>query len=685
MNDNSIVDDDFQIPFEEFGSFKFIGSGAQGCVFKSLLRGEEVAVKKVKTKEETNVKHLRRLNHQNLVKFKGHSLDNEKVYCIVMEYCSQGNLYSFIEESRNNPDNFIKPDKMINWAKQIASGMSYLHLHKIVHRDLKSPNILIGDSDILKITDFGASKSFNDKSEVMSFTGTIMWMAPEIIKHLTCSEKVDVWSYGVVLWELLLFEAPYMNSFEKSKLIFGVGSGTLSLHVPQSIPNGLKLLLQQCLNYKPRNRPSFSQIMKHLDVSYENDASILKNDALYLKLQSDDWKSTVQAHYDSLTKKIDQDQHKHQQKEYDLIQRRDEELQHAANIREYYEDRLRKANNLYFELNTVLLQLEQREEAIAKKEEEFNIKNGKQRVVKNLIKREFQQKSKKVVLNAINMNFNQKSTPTVENIPSPTIVVENQIGNNKNDNQIVCNIEPLGNANSMNSSSHDKNVNNTSYEIPMSYDQAMQVEADKRSQQRKHNRQKSTVSRRFKQQQQQQDHSQLMRRRATTSRLYSNNIDDYGFQADTEDNDETHAPNFIKRNNIEKIFIDEQCRRKYSNNHRLPYSKRVITDHDDDIDNDNIEDYVSKKTERPNSTDYLDDDATKEVAVETVGENKTVEIIDSENDDNNLTDDTRYAFEYDQKIENLESQQESEEHQDFDEQRMFDYLECSEGLKKIEI
>lgn len=138
LNENSI-DDDFQIPFEEFGSFKFIGSGAQGCVFKSTLRGEEVAVKKVKTKEEANVKHLRRLNHQNLVKFKGHLLDNEKVYCIVMEYCSLGNLYSFIEESRTNQNNFIKPDKMMNWAKQIASGMSYLHTNKIIHRDLKSP------------------------------------------------------------------------------------------------------------------------------------------------------------------------------------------------------------------------------------------------------------------------------------------------------------------------------------------------------------------------------------------------------------------------------------------------------------------------------------------------------------------------------------------------------------------
>jgi hypothetical protein len=216
----------------------------------------------------------------------------------------------------------------------------------------------------------------------------------------------------------------------------------------------------------------------------------------------------------------------------------------------------------------------------------------------------------------------------------------------------------------------------------MSYDQAMQVEADQRSQQRKHiSKQKCTVSRRFKQHQ--LENSQfVMRRRATTSRLHSKNIDDFGFQADTEDNDENYEPSYIKRN--EKTLIDEHYRQKYLNNHRsFSYNKRVITDYDDDIDDDNIEDCITKKNERPNSTDYLDDDtATKgvEVVSETIGDdNKTVEIIDSEND--NLTDDTRYAFEYDQKIENLESQ--LEEQQVFGEQRMLDCLECSESLEKM--
>ena len=492
-------------------------------------------------------------------------------------------------------------------------------------------------------------------------------MAPEIIKHLPCSEKVDVWSYGVVLWELLLFEAPYMNTFERNKVIFGVGRGTLQLHVPETIPNGLKLLLQQCLNYKPRNRPSFSQIMKHLDVSYEKDSAILKNDALYMKLQRDDWKSTVQAFYDSLTKKIDFDQDQHQHREYDLIQRREEELQHAAHLREFQEERLRKVNNLYFELNTVLLQLEQREEAIAKKEEALNIKTAKQRIVKSLIHREFQQKANKM-LNTLTKNSNQKTKSTGE---------QNKNVENINTNVVVSQMEPLENVSSnQDISSQDKNVN-TSYDIPMSYDQAMQVEADKKSQQRRYSKQKSINSRRSKQQ---LDNG---RRRATTSRLYMIDTDDYGFQADTEDNGEIRNSSGHCKRNVEKTIIDEQYRRKFNINRRSPYSNGY-SDHEDDIDNDNIEDFIVKSNERPISTDYFDDETTVKMkrGCDRI-ENKTIELVVSENDDA-LTDDTRYAFEYDQKIENLANQQ-VDDRREVEEERMFDYLESSEVLENTKV
>lgn len=125
------------IPFEQLKNLQWLGSGAQGCVFKGSLNNEEVAIKKVKSKEEANVKHLMRLNHPNLVKFKGVSFNAEKFYCIIMEYCPYGQLYSHLSSLKDK--SLLKPSQMMDWSKQIAKGMNYLHLNKIIHRDLKSP------------------------------------------------------------------------------------------------------------------------------------------------------------------------------------------------------------------------------------------------------------------------------------------------------------------------------------------------------------------------------------------------------------------------------------------------------------------------------------------------------------------------------------------------------------------
>jgi mitogen-activated protein kinase kinase kinase 13 len=128
-----------EIPFESFRDLQWLGSGAQGCVFKASLNGEEVAIKKVKSREEANIKHLRRLNHANLVKFKGVSLNDEKkFFCIIMEYCAYGQLFTHLGKLGHDKL-FLKPSLMINWLKQIANGMHYLHMHKMIHRDLKSP------------------------------------------------------------------------------------------------------------------------------------------------------------------------------------------------------------------------------------------------------------------------------------------------------------------------------------------------------------------------------------------------------------------------------------------------------------------------------------------------------------------------------------------------------------------
>lgn len=110
-----------------------------------------------------------------------------------MEYCPYGSLYETLRSFRERHC-VTKPTEVLSWAKQISNGVNYLHSNGIIHRDLKSPNILFGDGHVLKISDFGTSKQIsNQKSQPMSFNGTSAWMAPEVIRNEACSEKIDVW------------------------------------------------------------------------------------------------------------------------------------------------------------------------------------------------------------------------------------------------------------------------------------------------------------------------------------------------------------------------------------------------------------------------------------------------------------------------------------------------------------
>ncbi|XP_035459472.1 mitogen-activated protein kinase kinase kinase 13 isoform X2 [Scophthalmus maximus] len=347
--------DMWEVPFEEISELQWLGSGAQGAVFLGKFRSEEVAIKKVREQKETDIKPLRKLKHPNIISFKG-VCTQAPCYCIIMEYCAQGQLYEVLRAGRK-----VTPRLLVDWASGIASGMNYLHLHKIIHRDLKSPNVLVTHNDTVKISDFGTSKELSDKSTKMSFAGTVAWMAPEVIRNEPVSEKVDIWSFGVVLWELLTGEIPYKD-VDSSAIIWGVGSNSLHLPVPSTCPDGFKILMKQTWQSKPRNRPSFRQILLHLDIA---SADILgAPQETYFKSQSE-WREEVKKHFE----KIKSEGTCIHRLDEELIRRRRDELRHALDIREHYERKLERANNLYMELSAIMLQLEVREKELMKREQ----------------------------------------------------------------------------------------------------------------------------------------------------------------------------------------------------------------------------------------------------------------------------------------------------------------------------
>ncbi|XP_073843796.1 mitogen-activated protein kinase kinase kinase 13 wallenda isoform X2 [Musca autumnalis] len=350
--------EDWEIPFEAITDLQWLGSGAQGAVFSGKLKNEIVAVKKVKDVKETDIKHLRKLDHENIIKFKG-VCTQSPVYCIIMEFCPYGPLQNILKELE-----FMSPSRLVSWSKQIALGMQYLHSHKIIHRDLKSPNILISAEQLVKISDFGTSREWNEISTKMSFAGTVAWMAPEVIRNEPCSEKVDIWSYGVVLWEMLTCEIPYKD-VDSSAIIWGVGNNSLKLPIPSSCPEGFKLLVKLCWNTKPRNRPSFRQILSHLEIAGP-ELLRSKTDKQYFETQRS-WKEEVRSHMKEMTQN-GTSIHKFEQ---DLIRRRTAEWRHAQDIRMVYEDKLEKTNRLYLELSECMSQLQEKEKEIAEREKKL--------------------------------------------------------------------------------------------------------------------------------------------------------------------------------------------------------------------------------------------------------------------------------------------------------------------------
>ncbi|XP_028982096.1 mitogen-activated protein kinase kinase kinase 10 isoform X1 [Diachasma alloeum] len=267
-----------EIDFQELQLEEVIGVGGFGKVYRGYWRKKEVAVKAARQDpdEEPSVtlenvlqeaKLFWLLKHENIVQLEGVSLKIPNM-CLVMEYARGGSLNRVLSGRK------IPPDVLVDWAIQIARGMNYLHNEgpiRLIHRDLKSSNVLLSEpienDDLqrktLKITDFGLAREV-DKTTRMSAAGTYAWMAPEVIKQSTFSTASDVWSYGVLLWELLTGETPY-KGIDALAVAYGVAVNKLTLPIPSTCPQPWKYLMQACWSCDSHSRPDFTEILEGLD------------------------------------------------------------------------------------------------------------------------------------------------------------------------------------------------------------------------------------------------------------------------------------------------------------------------------------------------------------------------------------------------------------------------------------
>ena len=207
-----------QIGIVEMQLDEEIGRGAYGVVFSGFCRGSKVAIKQLDVKGgadspdyqsqldefQAEAEFMITLPpHPNVVRLVG--VTPPPNFWIVIEYLDKGSLYGLLHGSKS-----IDPTTQLNICKGIASGMAHLHKHKVIHRDLAARNILLDDQFTAKISDFGLSRFAEaDENKTKSDVGPIKWMSPESIKDKVYSDKSDVWSFGVTLWEVLTRKNPY--------------------------------------------------------------------------------------------------------------------------------------------------------------------------------------------------------------------------------------------------------------------------------------------------------------------------------------------------------------------------------------------------------------------------------------------------------------------------------------------
>ncbi|XP_059825481.1 tyrosine-protein kinase Fer [Hypanus sabinus] len=248
---------------------ELLGKGNFGEVFKGTLKDKtQVAVKtckedlpqELKIKFLSEARILKQYDHPNIVKLIGVCTQRQPIY-IVMELIQGGDFLTFLRKKKDD----LKMKQLVKMSLDAAAGMAYLEGKNCIHRDLAARNCLVADGNILKISDFGMSRQEDDG--IYSSSGLkqipIKWTAPEALNYGRYSSESDVWSFGILLWETFsLGVCPYpgmTNQQAREQVEKGY-----RMSAPQKCPEDIYNLMLKCWEYKPENRPNFSDVHKEL-------------------------------------------------------------------------------------------------------------------------------------------------------------------------------------------------------------------------------------------------------------------------------------------------------------------------------------------------------------------------------------------------------------------------------------
>ncbi|GAA5884685.1 hypothetical protein JCM3774_003568 [Rhodotorula dairenensis] len=256
-----------QDPNTLYSKIKKVGQGASGSVFvaKVLADGSKVAIKQMDLSHQprkelivNEILVMKESQHVNIVNFLDSFLVGGTELWVVMEFMEGGALTDIIDS------NTLTEEQISCISNETCKGLQHLHTQSIIHRDIKSDNVLLDARGHVKITDFGfCAKLTDQKSKRATMVGTPYWMAPEVVKQKEYGAKVDIWSLGIMAIEMIENEPPYLDEEPLKALYLIATNGTPTLKRPDKLSKELKNFLAVCLCVDVKSRATAEELLEH--------------------------------------------------------------------------------------------------------------------------------------------------------------------------------------------------------------------------------------------------------------------------------------------------------------------------------------------------------------------------------------------------------------------------------------